>query len=144
MVQSTDLGIQKVVYGFRKPITEVLVLTEQISGQLTQKELRELKRLKVVREALDELKKKGVSADIAICPNCKSFRVIQLTSAHDLGFFGNFQPAFYCLECGWYGRKLTIMSNRPESDAVLEDLRTAFEPFIDDNDDIAHDDPMLE
>jgi hypothetical protein len=111
----------------------VLYLTEQVSGQLTQKELQELRRLKVVREALDELKKRGVSADIAICPNCKSFRVIQLTSSHDLGFFGNFQPAFYCLDCGWYGRKLTFMSNRPEADAVLEDLRAAFEAFIEDD-----------
>jgi hypothetical protein len=113
-------------------------LTEQISGQLTQKELRELRRLKVVREALDELKKKGVSADIAICPNCKSFRVIQLTSSHDLGFFGNFQPAFYCLDCGWYGRKLTIMSNRPESDAVPEDLQTAFAPMLEENEDASY------
>ena len=110
-------------------------LTEQISGQLTEKELQELRRLKVVREALDELKKKGVSADIAICPNCKSFRVIQLTSSHDLGVFGNFQPAFYCLDCGWYGRIAPIMSNRPEKDAVLEDLQGAFAPLMDPDED---------
>jgi hypothetical protein len=109
----------------------VLYLTEQLSGQLTKKELRELRRLKIVREALDELKKKGVYTDIAVCPNCKSYRIIQFTSSHDLGVFGNFQPAFYCLDCGYYWRGEIIMSNRPEADAVLEDLKTAFQPLTE-------------
>jgi hypothetical protein len=122
----------------------VLCLTEQISGQLTQKELRELRRLKVVREALDELKKRGVYADIAVCPNCKSFRIIQLTSSHDLGVFGNFQPAFYCLDCGYYWRGEIVMSNRPEADAVLEDLKTAFEPLMEDNEESSPDEIMHE
>jgi hypothetical protein len=122
----------------------VLHLTEQISGQLTQKELRELRRLKVVREALDELKKRGVYTDIAVCPNCKSFRIIQLTSSHDLGVFGNFQPAFYCIDCGYYWRGEIIMSNRPEQDAVLEDLKTAFPPLLDKNEDSSLDDAILD
>ena len=117
----------------------MLHLTEQFSGQLTQKELRELKRLKVVREALDELKKKGVYTDIAVCPNCKSFRIIQLTSAFDLGVFGNFQPAYYCLDCGFYWRGEIIMSNRPEADAVLEDLKTAVPPLVDDSEESSDD-----
>lgn len=106
-------------------------MAEQTSGQLTQKELREFRRLKMVREALDELKRRGITADFPICPNCKSPRIIDLTSSRDLGFFGSFHPAYYCLDCGWYGRVLTIMSNRPEKDAVLEDMRGAFAPLLD-------------
>ncbi|UCE10482.1 MAG: hypothetical protein JSW61_00725 [Candidatus Thorarchaeota archaeon] len=96
------------------------------TGQLTRKELEELKRLKAVREALDEFKRRGISADIAVCPNCKSPRLVDLTSFHDLGYIGSFQPAYYCLDCGWYGRSITIMSNRPERDVVLEDMKSAF------------------
>jgi hypothetical protein len=113
----------------------VVHLAEQAVGQLSQKELRDLKRLKIVRQALKELKKRGVSADIAVCPNCKSFRIIDLTSYHDLGFIGGFQPAYYCLDCGFYWRGEIIMSNRPEPDAVLRDLRTAFAPLLDDDED---------
>ena len=106
-------------------------MSEAVTGQLSLKELRELRRLKAVRAALDELKKKGISADIPICPVCKSPRIIDLTSYRDLGFIGSFQPAYYCLDCGWYGRSLTIMSNRPQDDAVLEDMRGAFAPLLD-------------
>lgn len=88
-----------------------------------------------MREALDELKRKGISADIPICPNCKSPRIVDLTSYHDLGFIGSFQPAYYCLDCGWYGRSLTIMSNRPQDDAILEDMQGAFAPLMDDEED---------
>jgi hypothetical protein len=106
-------------------------LSEPATGQLSRRELQELRRLKAVRAALDELKRKGVSADIAICPNCKSPRIVDLTSYHDLGFIGSFQPAYYCLDCGWYGRTVTIMSNRIQDDVVLEDLRGAFAPLMD-------------
>jgi len=106
---------------------------EQVTGQLTSKELRDLRRLKMVKEALEEYKRRGISADIAICPVCKSPRVIHITSYRDLGFLGSFQPAYYCLDCGWYGRTLTIMTNRPEDDAVIEDLRANFGPLLEDN-----------
>ena len=107
-----------------------------LTGQLSQKELRELRRLMAVRQALDEWKKKGFDVDIAVCPLCKSPRLIDLTSAHDLGIFpGSFQPALYCLDCGWYGRIAPVMSNRPEQDAVLEDLQGAFAPLMDPNED---------
>ena len=106
------------------------------TGQLTRKELEELRRLKAVRQALNEWKKKGFDVDIPICPICKSPRLIDLTSAHDLGIFpGSFQPAFYCIDCGWYGRIAPIMSNRPEKDAVLEDLQGAFAPLMDPKED---------
>jgi hypothetical protein len=95
------------------------------TGQLSRKELEDLKRLKAVREALDEFKRRGISADIAVCPICKSHRLVDLTSI-DMGYLGFLQPAYYCLDCGWYGRIVTVMSNRPEKDAVLEDLRSAF------------------
>jgi hypothetical protein len=102
------------------------------TGQLSRKELRELRRLKAVRQALDEWKRKGFDVDIPICPICKSPRLVELTSAHDLGVFpGSLQPAFYCIDCGWYGRITPIMSNRPEKDAVLEDLQGAFAPLMD-------------
>ena len=104
----------------------MLLMSQPVTGQLTRKELQELKRLRAVREALDELKRKGISADIAICPVCKSPRLVDLTSYRDLGYIGSFQPAYYCLDCGWYGRNLTIMTNRPEEDAVLKDLRSTF------------------
>ena len=107
----------------------------QPTGKLTEVELEELKKLKFVRKALDELKRKGKDMDIAICPVCKSYRVVQLTS-FDLGFFGSFQPSYYCLECGWYGRTLTIMSNRPQKNAVLEDLYDTFGTLRDSSDDI--------
>lgn len=105
----------------------------QASGQLTSKELRDLKRLRIVKEALEEYKKRGIFADVAICPVCKSPRVVHITSYQDLGFLGAFQPAYYCLDCGWYGRTLTIMTNRPEDDAVIEDLRANFSDLLDDN-----------
>jgi hypothetical protein len=106
------------------------------TGQLTRRELQELRRLKAVRQALDEWKRKGYDVDIPICPICKSPRLVELTSAHDLGVFpGSFQPAFYCIDCGWYGRIAPIMSNRPEKDAVLEDLQGAFAPLMDPNED---------
>ncbi len=110
--------------------------TRPLSGQLSQKELRELRRLMIVRQALDELKKKGIDMDIPVCPICKSPRLIDLTSAHDLGVFpGSFQPALYCIDCGWYGRVAPVMSNRPEQDAVLEDLQETFAPLMDPNED---------
>ena len=109
----------------------VQLMSLPATGQLTRKDLQELRRLRAVREALDELKRKGVSADIAICPVCKSPRLVDLTSYHDLGYIGSFQPAYYCLDCGWYGRNLTIMTNRPEEDAVLNDLRNAFSPLLE-------------
>ena len=107
---------------------------QDTSGILSQKELAELKRLKAVREALDELNRNAISADIPVCPNCKSVRLVDLTSYHDLGYIGSFQPAYYCLDCGWYGRVLTIMSNRPEEDAVLEDMRHTFPTMLEDMD----------
>ena len=109
----------------------VLLMSQPVTGLLTRKELQELRRLRAVREALDELKRKGVSADIAICPVCKSPRLVDLTSYHDLGYIGSFHPAYYCLDCGWYGRNLTIMTNRPEEDAVLNDLRNTFPPLME-------------
>lgn len=111
-------------------------MSETTTGQLTQRELKELRRLKAVREALDRLKRKGITADLPICPICKSPRLVDLTSAHDLGIFpGSFQPAFYCIDCGWYGRIAPVMSNRPQEDAVLEDLQGAFRPLMDSNQD---------
>lgn len=110
-------------------------MERQETGRLTRKELEELKRMRAVREALDEFKRRGISADIPICPNCKSPRLVDLTSYHDLGYIGSFQPAFYCLDCGWYGRSITIMSNRPESDAVLEDMKDTFSQLMDDSQD---------
>ncbi|MFW9926637.1 MAG: hypothetical protein ACFFDM_07725 [Candidatus Thorarchaeota archaeon] len=107
-------------------------MSDTTTGQLTLKELRELRRLKIVREALDRLKRKGITADLPICPVCKSPRLVDLTSSHDLGIFpGSLQPAFYCIDCGWYGRIAPVMSNRPQKDAVLEDLQGAFAPLMD-------------
>jgi len=128
----------------RWPTREAQHLERQSIGQLSRKELRDLKRLKMVKEALDELKKRGVDADIVICPNCKSPRVIDLTSYHDLGFLGSFQPAYYCLDCGWYGRIVTIMTNRPEEDAVLEDMKGAFAPLMEDAEEEFPEDPLVE
>lgn len=107
-------------------------MSETVAGQLTRKELSELRRLKAVREALDRLKRKGITADLPICPLCKSPRLVDMTSVHDLGIFpGSLQPAFYCIDCGWYGRIAPVMSNRPQKDAVLQDLQGAFAPLMD-------------
>jgi hypothetical protein len=108
-------------------------LAETATGQLTRKELQELRRLKAVKEALDELKRRGFSADIPVCPVCKSPRLVNLTSYYDLGYIGSFQPAFYCIDCGWYGRRVITMSNRPEHEEVLEDMKKAFPAFRDDS-----------
>ena len=114
----------------------IAMAARPMSGQLSAKELIELKRLMAVRMALDEWKKKGIDVDIAVCPICKSPRLVDMTSSHDLGVFpGSFQPALYCIDCGWYGRIAPIMSNRPEQDAVLEDLQGAFAPLLDPNED---------
>jgi len=117
-------------------------MSQPVTGQLSRKELQELRRLRSVREALDELKRKGVSADIAICPICKSSRLVDLTSYHDLGYIGSFHPAYYCLDCGWYGRNLTIMTNRPEEDAVLNDLRNAFPPLTETEGEFLEQEPV--
>lgn len=109
-------------------------VAEQASGQLTSKELQDLKRLKMVKEALEEYKRRGISADIPVCPVCKSARIVHMTSFQDLGYIGSFQPAYYCLDCGWYGRSLTIMTNRPEDDAVIEDLKGAFSTLLEQDD----------
>jgi hypothetical protein len=110
-------------------------VAERATGQLTSRELRDLKRLRIVKEALEEFKRRGITADIPVCPVCKSPRVVHITSYQDLGFLGAFQPAYYCLDCGWYGRTLTIMTNRPEDDAVLEDLRANFADFLEEEQD---------
>ena len=107
-------------------------MSEPISGQLSKKELRDLQRMQLVREALDRFKEKGKPVDIAICPACKSYRLVQLTGFHDLGYIGSFQPTWYCTECGWWGRTLVIMSNKEsKEEAILEDMRGAFAPLMD-------------
>ncbi len=112
------------------------MMSRPATGQLSRKELQELRRLMAVQQALNEWKKKGFDVDIPICPICKSPRLVDLTSAHDLGIFpGSFQPALYCIDCGWYGRIAPVMSNRPEKDAVLEDLQGAFTPLMDPDED---------
>ncbi|KXH75851.1 MAG: hypothetical protein AM326_08520 [Candidatus Thorarchaeota archaeon SMTZ-45] len=117
-------------------IGSVTWMSRPATGQLSKKELQELRRLMAVQQALDEWKRKGFNVDLPICPVCKSPRLVDLTSAHDLGIFpGSFQPAFYCIDCGWYGRIAPVMSNRPERDAVLEDLQGAFTPLMDPNED---------
>lgn len=98
-------------------------------GQLTEKELRDLRRLEAVKEALDEYKRRGIDADIQVCPNCKSARLVELTSFADLGYIGSFQPAYYCLDCGWFGRFNIYMTNRPEDDEILEDLMESYPEF---------------
>ncbi|MGV9103086.1 MAG: hypothetical protein ACOC38_07440 [Promethearchaeia archaeon] len=106
-------------------------MRENLTGQLSAKELAELKKLKIVRKVLKELKKKGKKVDFPICPNCKSAQLIRLTSFRDLGYIGNFHPAYYCLECGWYGRNLSLMSNREMKDTVLEDLQENFTDLLE-------------
>jgi len=104
-------------------------------NQLSKEELRAFRRLLIVRTALDELKKRGISADFPVCPVCKSPRIVDVRSSRDLGLLGGFQPAYYCVDCGWYGRAITIMTNRPENDAILEDMRGAFAPLLDPDED---------
>jgi len=100
-------------------------MSDQSQEQLTEKRLKELQKLRATRMALDELKRKGVFADIIICPECKSPRIQELTSFHDLGYIGSFQPLYFCRDCGWYGRLELTMSNRPLDEAILEDLKDA-------------------
>ncbi|NHI83820.1 MAG: hypothetical protein EAX81_05935 [Candidatus Thorarchaeota archaeon] len=107
-------------------------MTQWAVGQLSKKELVELRRLRIVKEALDEFKRRGIDADIVVCPVCKSHRVIDLTSYHDLGFLGSFQPAYYCLDCGWYGRIAPMMTNRPDANDVLQDMKEAFPSYRDE------------
>lgn len=103
----------------------MFTLSEQTTKQLTEKQLKELQRLRATKMALDELRRKGIFADFIICPECKSPRIQQLTSFHDLGYIGSFQPMYFCLDCGWYGRLKLTMSNRPLDEAILEDLKDA-------------------
>lgn len=98
--------------------------SEQTASQLTEKQRKELQRLRANRMFLDELKKKGIFTDIIICPVCKSPRIQILTSFKDLGYIGSFQPMYFCLDCGWSGRLELTMSNRPLNEAILEDLKT--------------------
>jgi hypothetical protein len=112
-------------------------MSDQSQEQLTEKKLKELQKLKATRMALDELKKRGIFADIIICPECKSPRIQEMTSFHDLGYIGSFQPMYFCKDCGWYGRVELTMSNRPLDEAILEDLKDAaeeheIEEYLDD------------
>ncbi len=109
--------------------------TPQTLGQLSEKELQEIRRLKAVREALDEYKRRGIDADIVICPVCKSARLVEITSFSDLGYIGSFQPAYYCLDCGWFGRFNITMSNRKLEEAILEDLNETFPELREDSTD---------
>lgn len=108
----------------------------QTLGQLSERELQEIRRLRAVREALDEYKRRGIDADIVICPVCKSARLVQLTSFRDLGYIGSLQPAYYCLDCGWYGRFNITMSNRELEEAILEDLNETYPELREDNEDV--------
>ncbi len=99
-------------------------MSEQTANQLTEKQLKELQRLRAIKMFLDELRKKGIFTDIIVCPVCKSPRIQELTSFKDLGYFGSFQPMYLCLDCGWSGRLELTMSNRPLNEAILEDLKT--------------------
>jgi C4-type Zn-finger protein len=89
--------------------------------------------MKAVREALDELKRRGIDADIVICPVCKSARLVEITSFRDLGYIGSFQPAYYCLDCGWFGRFNVTMSNRDLEEAVLKDMSDAHPELLEDS-----------
>ncbi len=86
-----------------------------------------------VKTALAKLKRRGIFVDFVICPVCKSHRVVDLTTHFDI--LAIFQPAYYCLDCGWFGRIATIMTNRPEDDAVLKDLMRSFPALIERTDD---------
>jgi hypothetical protein len=113
-------------------------VSEQRTEQITEKQLKEIKRLQATRMALDELKKRGIFADIVVCPKCKSPRIQELTSFYDLGYIGSFQPLYYCLDCGWFGRLELTMSNRPLDEAILEDMKEAsldedVEDFLEDS-----------
>ncbi len=110
----------------------LILSTPHTLGQLSEKELRDLQRLRAVKEALDEYKRKGIDADIQVCPNCKSARLVELTSFSDLGYIGSFQPAYYCLDCGWFGRFNIYMTNRPEDDAIIEDLSESYPELMED------------
>ena len=112
-----------------------LILEASTLGQLSEKELRDLRRLRAVKEALDELKRRGIDADIQVCPVCKSARLVELTSFSDLGYIGSFQPAYYCLDCGWFGRFKIVMSNRSEDNAVLDDLEETYPELLDGSSD---------
>ncbi|MDF1541118.1 MAG: hypothetical protein P1Q69_19630 [Candidatus Thorarchaeota archaeon] len=114
----------------------ILSSTPQTLGQLSEKELREIQRLKAVREALDEYKRRGIDADIVICPVCKSARLVEITSFADLGYIGSFQPAYYCLDCGWYGRFNITMSNRELEEAILEDLNETYPELREDSSEV--------
>ncbi|TFG32812.1 hypothetical protein EU527_09275 [Candidatus Thorarchaeota archaeon] len=110
-------------------------------NQLSKEELRAFRRLHIVKSALDELKRRGITTDLPICPVCKSPRIIDVRSSRDLGLLGGFQPAYYCIDCGWYGRTIIIMSNRPENDAILEDMRDAFASlYISEDSHVSDDD----
>ena len=115
-------------------VNVVPLMSRPATGQITRKELEELRRLMAVRQALDEWKRKGFDVDIPICPICKSPRLVDLTSSHDLGVFPGFlQPAFYCLDCGWYGRLNITMSNRELEEAVLNDMSDAHPELLEDS-----------
>ena len=45
---------------------------------------------------------------------------------------GSFQPAYYCLECGWFGRFNVTMSNRELEEAVLKDMSDAHPELLED------------
>jgi transposase-like protein len=86
-----------------------------------------------VTEALDELKKQGIDAEIQVCPRCKSPRLkrAQSTGGDMWGHLGMIQPSYECQDCGWQERIVLKATNKSMSVREVEIIREAME--IEDN-----------
>ncbi len=68
-------------------------------------------------QRLDELKKKGVFVDVAVCPMCKSVNLRRVESSRGdmTGHLGWSQVMYECLDCGWRGRLEIFATNKKQS-----------------------------
>ena len=88
----------------------------------------EQENLKKNQKYLDELANQGKFLDLKICPRCKSPRHLRIMDV--VGFYAPLGPSKYiCDKCGWTGRTIIEMSNRPiteQDEEMMEEIIDIF------------------
>lgn len=85
--------------------------------------LGEEENIKKNLDLLEALKKKGVTFDLKVCPQCKSSNIFLMDV---LGAYAPLSPARHiCKKCGWVGHGFIEMTNRridELDEEILEDI----------------------
>ena len=74
-------------------------------------------------DVLIELEKEKKYVDIQVCPHCKGAKVRKVNSMEGdvLGHMGLTPPKYQCKKCGWIGKLVVKVTNKPTTvkDVVL-------------------------